>query len=144
MGESAATYRGQHRDNGGFWQALGATWRAALSEAESMARERNREYSDFAARCADLKAVKGGLRTVTQCVRGDRSRWRATGPVQVPTGKRPPLYPLRRYVREVKTDLGHKGTWLCERGAAAWERRPARAHGEEGRRPAAPLCGAGG
>ena len=55
------------------------------------------------ARSADREAVMGGPRT--QCVRG--GWWRATGPVQVPTGKHPPLYLVRSDMREAKTDAGH-------------------------------------
>ena len=86
-----------------------------------------------AARSADREAVMGGPRT--QCVRG--GWWRATGPVQVPTGKHPPLYLVRSDRREAKTDAGHEGTWLCGCGAAAWERRARARRGEAPARGAA-------
>ena len=87
------------------------------------------------ARSADRETVKGGPRT--QCVRG--GWWRATGPVQVPTGKHPPLYLVRSDRREAKTDAGHEGTWLCGCGTAAWERRARARRGEA----QAPRGGAG-
>ena len=87
------------------------------------------------ARSADREAVMGGPRT--QCVRG--GWWRATGPVQVPTGKHPPLYLVRSDRREAKTDAGHEDTWLCGCGAAAWERRARARRGEAPARGAARL-----
>ena len=64
-----------------------------------------------------------------QCVR--RGWWRATGPVQVPTGQHLPLYLVRSERREAKTDAGHDGAWLC--GCGWSDAGDVRAYGE-GRR----------
>ena len=77
------------------------------------ARLENRGYSDCAAQSADRYLYR-------PCI----------GPVQVPTGKHPPLHPLRSDVREAKTDAGHERAWLCGCGAAAWERRARARRGE--------------
>ena len=63
----------------------------------------------------------------------------ATGPVQVPKGKHPPLYLVRSDRRGAKTDAGHGGTWLCGR-RGRWGATCARAE----RGGAGPRGGAGG
>ena len=65
----------------------------------------------------------------------------ATGPVQVPKGKHPPLYLVRSDRREAQTDEGHEGTWLCGR-RGRWGATCARA--ERGLGGAGPGGGAGG
>ena len=69
---------------------------------------------------ADHEEVQGGINLEGM----GGGCWRAIRPVYVtvPTGKHPPLYPLRRDMREAKTDsdAGLKGAWLCGCDAAAF------------------------
>ena len=109
---------------------------ALASREQNLKCGRGGAHAAHRARGADREAVNGGPKT--QCVR--EGWWRAIGPVQVPSGKHPPLYPLRTDMREAKRDAAHRGAWVCGCGAAAWERRVRAQRGEA----PAPQGGAGG
>ena len=113
------------------WRGLAkSVWQASYALANREQNLEGREGVAYAAPQGYSDCAKAGPRT--QCVWG--GWWRATGPVQVPNRKHPPFYPLRSDMREANTDAGHKGAWLCECGAAAWEQR----HGARARREEAP------